>query len=94
MSTDPASATQQDDKAQRLILRGSGSAAAGLVIRVGARILFLVIAARLFGAALFGAYTLAIAVVELWVTVGGLGMKRILFKLLDEDESGRPLRTS
>ena len=59
MSTDPASATQQDDKAQRLILRGSGSAAAGLLIRVGARMLFLVIAARLFGAALFGAYSLA-----------------------------------
>ena len=90
MSTDPANATPSDDKAQRLILRGSGSAAAGLVVRVGARILFLIIAARLFGAALFGAYTLAIAVVELWVTVGGLGMKRILFKLLDENESGRP----
>ena len=84
MSSDPANATPQDDKAQKLILRGSRSAAAGLLVRVGARILFLVIAARLFGAALFGAYTLAIAVVELWVTVGGLGMKRILFKMLDE----------
>ena len=90
MSSDPAKrnpagrqGTKADPSRQRL---GGGRA----LIRVGARILFLVIAARLFGAALFGAYTLAIAVVELWVTVGGLGMKRILFKLLDEDESGRP----
>ena len=90
MSTDPARSTDSDDKAQRLILRGSGSAAGGLVLRLAARILFLFVAARLFGAALFGAYALAVAVVELWVAVGGLGMKRILFKLLDEDRSGRP----
>ncbi len=77
------------DKAQRLILRGGRSAAIGLVIRFGARILFLFVAARLFGALLFGAYSLAVAVVELGVAVGLLGMKRLLFKLLDEDETGR-----
>ena len=76
--------------AHRLILRGSRSAAFGLVIRLGARVLFLFLAARLFGAALFGAYSLAVAVVEVGVIVGGLGTKRILFKLLDEDRSGRP----
>jgi len=76
--------------AHRLILRGSRSAALGLVIRLGARLLFLWFAARLFGATLFGAYSVAVAVVEVGVIVGGLGTKRILFKLLDEDDSGRP----
>lgn len=79
-----------DPAANRLILRGSASAVAGLLIRLGARLLFLFIAARLFGAVLFGAYSLAVAIVELAVAAGLLGMKRILFKLLDEDESGRP----
>jgi O-antigen/teichoic acid export membrane protein len=77
------------DRAQKLILRGGRSAAIGLVIRLGARILFLLVAARLFGALLFGAYSLAIAVVELGVAVAGLGMKRLLFKLLDEAPEGR-----
>lgn len=77
------------ERAHRLILRGGRSAAIGLLIRFGARILFLYVAARLFGAVLFGAYSLAVALVELGVVIGGLGMKRLLFKLLDEDESGR-----
>lgn len=77
-------------EAQRLILRGGRSAAAGFAVRLGARLLFLFAAARLFGAALFGAYSLAIAAVELLVTISGLGMKRILFKFLDEDGSERP----
>lgn len=73
-----------DVRAQRLILRGGVSAGAGLVLRLGARLLFLFLAARLFGAALFGAFSVAVAVVELAVAVGGLGMKRYLFKLLEE----------
>jgi O-antigen/teichoic acid export membrane protein len=76
------SETQPD--AHRLILRGSGSAALGFVVRLGARLLFLWLAARLFGATLFGAYSVAVAVVEVGVIVAGLGTKRILFKLLDE----------
>ncbi|HEV2748017.1 MAG TPA: oligosaccharide flippase family protein [Allosphingosinicella sp.] len=76
--------------AHRLIVRGGGSAAIGYAIRFGARLLFLFIAARLFGAALFGAYSLAVAVVELGAAAGGLGLKRLLFKRLDEDRSGRP----
>lgn len=70
--------------AQRLILRGGRSAALGFVIRLGARLLFVFIAGRLFGVALFGAFSIAVAVVELAVTIGGAGMKRQLFKLLDE----------
>ena len=75
--------------AQRLILKGGGSAALGFLIRLGARILFVVMAGRLFGVALFGAFTIAVAVVELAVTLGGAGMKRQLFKLLDEERGGR-----
>ena len=75
--------------AQRLILKGGGSAALGFLIRLGARLLFVVMAGRLFGAALFGAFAIAVAVVELAVTLGGAGMKRQLFKLLDEERDGR-----
>ena len=75
--------------AHRLILRGGGSAAAGYAVRFGARLLFMFAAARLFGATLFGAYALAVAVIELAVAVGGLGMKRYLFRLLEERPAGR-----
>jgi O-antigen/teichoic acid export membrane protein len=79
-----------DARAQRLILRGGGWATGGLLVRFGARLLFVWMAARLFGATLFGAYSLAVALVELGVTIGGLGLKRLLFKRLDENRSGRP----
>ena len=75
--------------AQRLILKGGGSAALGFLIRLGARLLFVFMAGRLFGVALFGAFSIAVAVVELAVTLGGAGMKRQLFKLLDEERGGR-----
>ena len=75
--------------AQRLILKGGGSAALGFLIRLGARLLFVLMAGRLFGVTLFGAFVIAVAVVELAVTLGGAGMKRQLFKLLDEERGGR-----
>jgi O-antigen/teichoic acid export membrane protein len=78
-----------DADAHRLVMRGGGAAAFGYLIRLGARLFFLLLAARLFGAALFGAYSLAIAAVELAVAIGGLGMKRYLFRLLEEQEHGR-----
>ncbi|MEA3031586.1 MAG: hypothetical protein QOG13_2911 [Sphingomonadales bacterium] len=71
--------------AERLILGGARATAFGFAIRFGARIAFLYAAARLFGLALFGAYSLAVAAVELAVTIGGLGFKRILFKRLEEE---------
>ncbi|MGQ0560213.1 MAG: oligosaccharide flippase family protein, partial [Sphingosinicella sp.] len=70
--------------AHRLVMRGGWSAAGGYAIRFGARLLFMFVAARLFGVTLFGAYVLAIAAIELAVAVGGLGMKRYLFRLLEE----------
>lgn len=73
----------EEGRAHRLILRGGLSAGGGLAMRLGARLIFLAIAAQLFGAALFGSFSLAIAVVELAAAIAGLGMKRYLFKLLD-----------
>src|SRR5687768_15566590 len=78
-------------EASRIIWRGSGSTAGGFVVRLGARLLFLFIAGQLFGAALFGAFSLAVAMVELGVTIGALGTKRTLFQYLDEhDPADRP----
>ncbi len=65
-------------------MRGGWSAAAGFAVRLGARLLFLLVAGRLFGATLFGAFSLAVAVVELAVTIGAIGTKRTLFQFLDE----------
>jgi O-antigen/teichoic acid export membrane protein len=71
--------------AGRLILKGAQATAAGFGGRLVARLLFLFVAGRLFGPALFGAYVLAVAAVELAVSVGSLGMKKVVFKLLDAD---------
>jgi O-antigen/teichoic acid export membrane protein len=69
--------------AGRMILRGAQATAAGFGGRLAARLLFLFVAGRLFGPAPFGAYVLAVAAVELAVSVGSLGMKKIVFQLLD-----------
>ena len=65
-------------------MRGATASAGGLVVRLGARLVFLVVAAQLYGAALFGAYALAVAAIELAVAIAGLGMKKLLFQHLDE----------
>ena len=79
-----------EGRAHRLILRGGLSAGGGLVVRLGARIAFLIVAAQLFGAALFGAFSLAVAVVEVAAAVAALGMKRYLFRLLEEPGERSP----
>ena len=77
------------DDTPALVLRGGTSAAIGYLVRFGARLLFLFLAARLFGVALFGAFSLGVAAVELGAAVGLLGMKRLLFKFLDGPPAGR-----
>jgi O-antigen/teichoic acid export membrane protein len=84
--------TGDGDKAGRMIMRGAQATALGFVMRFGARLVFLFVAGRLYGAHLFGAYVLAAALVELAVGAGGLSTKRTLFPLLDRHETGdRPL---
>lgn len=73
----------------RILMRGGASAAFGFVIRLGARLVFLFVAGRLYGATLFGAFSIAVAVVELAVTVGALGAKRQLFKLIEDEHGDR-----
>lgn len=76
----------------RLILRGAQATALGFAARLGARLLFLFVAGRLFGVSAFGAYLLAVAVIELAVSLSGLSMKNILFQLLDRHrDSPRPI---
>ena len=77
----------------RLIVRGAQATWVGFAVRLGARLLFLVVAGRLFGAAAFGAYALAAAAVELAVAVASLGTKKTLFQLLDRHggDAARPL---
>jgi len=81
------------DKAGTNIVRGAQATALGFLVRFSARLLFLFVAGRLYGAGLFGAFVLAAAMVELGVSIGSLGTKKTLFPLLDRhaDAPGRPL---
>jgi O-antigen/teichoic acid export membrane protein len=81
----------QTRPAGRVIFAGARATAAGFVVRFGARIGFLYLAAHLFGIILFGAYSLAVAGVELAVTVAGLGAKRLIFKQLEEAGERPPI---
>lgn len=78
--------------ADRRILSGAVSTGAGFLVRFGARILFLLVAGRLFGPVLFGAFALALAVVEASISLGGLAMKKLLFQMLDDraEQPGSP----
>jgi O-antigen/teichoic acid export membrane protein len=78
-------------EAGRLILRGAYATAIGFAIRLGARLLFLFVASRFYGATAFGAYVLAIAMVELAVSVGNLGTKKLLFQFLESPGRDRRL---
>src|SRR3954471_22906725 len=83
--------TEAARDAGRMIVRGAQATAAGFAGRLAARLLFLFVAGRLFGATAFGAYVLAVAGVELAVSVGSLGMKKLIFQLLDRPGEDRPL---
>jgi O-antigen/teichoic acid export membrane protein len=87
----PESASPKLGTSGLLVLRGGGASALGYVLRFAARLLVLLVAGRLFGATLFGAFTIAIAVVEAASIAGGLSTKWMLFKWLDADvKHGRP----
>jgi O-antigen/teichoic acid export membrane protein len=73
---------------QTVIARGAGSNALSFVIRFAARALFLYVGARLYGAASYGVFTMASAMVELAVPVASLGLKRMIFPWLEEATTG------
>lgn len=76
----------------QLIVRGAQANAVGLLLRLAARLAFLVVAARLYGAHAYGVFIFAAALVELAVALGGLATKRTIFPLLDRaaEAGGRP----
>ncbi|MGQ0660957.1 lipopolysaccharide biosynthesis protein [Sphingosinicella sp.] len=77
----------------RTIMRGAVANAAGFLLRFGGRLIFLFVAARLYGAHLYGAFVIAAALVELAVAIGGLATKKTLYPLLDRaaETQDRPL---
>lgn len=70
------------------MLRGAAGAGLGFAIRLGARVLLLALAGRLYGASLFGAFGIAVSTVEVLVAIAGLSTKRTLFVALDEAAEG------
>ncbi len=74
---------------RRLLKTGAAAMASGFLVRFGARGAHLYLAAALYGVALYGAFSLATAMVELAVTLGGLGMKKLLFQSLDDETIDR-----
>ncbi len=84
-SSPEAPDAQRSDENARL-RRGALAVGGGFAIKFGARISFLLVAAVLYGATLYGAYSVALAVVEVSITVGGAGMKTMLFQILEDAE--------
>lgn len=76
--------------ASRLVMRGAVATGAGFALRLGARVGFLFLAGRLFGARTFGQYALGVAAVESGVGLAGLSLKKVLFQLLDDNAGARP----
>ena len=80
-----------DTQAQQVIVRGAGTNALSFVLRFAARAGFLWIGAHLYGAATYGAFSLAVAIVELAVPIASLGLKRMIFPWLEEQSgAGNP----
>ena len=88
MPDDSSEVTVAGDEPAQAITRGARANAAGLLLRLGARLAFLFVAARLFGAQAFGNYVLAVALVELAVSLGSLSTKKTLFPILDRAAQG------
>ncbi|WP_084445867.1 lipopolysaccharide biosynthesis protein [Sphingomonas sp. TDK1] len=76
----------QSSEGNRRLHRGALAVGGGFAIKFGARISFLLVAAVLYGATLYGAYSVALAIVEVSITIGGAGMKTMLFQILENTE--------
>ncbi|MEO0030630.1 MAG: hypothetical protein RIS94_388 [Pseudomonadota bacterium] len=76
-------------ESQKVIARGAGSNAASFVIRFGARASFLWVAARLYGAAPYGVFSMASTMVELAAPLAGLGLRRMIFPWLEQEAEAR-----
>lgn len=75
------------ENAGRTIVRGAQANAAGFLLRFAGRLIFLFVAARLYGPELYGSFVFAAASVELAVSIGSLATKKTLFPLLERAEA-------
>lgn len=82
----PKTPDAQSTDRRESLHRGALAVGGGFAIKFGARISFLLVAALLYGATLYGAYSVALAVIEVSVTIGGGGMKTMLFQILENAE--------
>jgi len=73
---------------RNVIARGVSSNAFSFVIRFAAKASFLYVGARLYGAANYGVFAMASAMVELAVPVASLGLRRMIFPWLEEEAHG------
>ena len=70
---------------QKDIVRGFGTNFLGFLAKFGSRAPFIFIAGSLYGSHSFGRYVIVIAIIETLALVATLGLKRSLFKFLDDD---------
>jgi len=76
-------------ESRQVVLRGALSNGASFIIRFGARAAFLWVAARLYGAAPYGVFSMASTMVELMAPLAGLGLKRMIFPWLEQEAGQR-----
>lgn len=78
----------------RDVIRGAIASFFGFGGRLGARIVFVLIAAKSFGPAAFGVLGLVAAITEISAAIGVIGLKRSLLDMLSERaENGKPIHT-
>lgn len=77
------------ETSRNTVARGAGANASSFVLRFAARAAMLYIGAKLYGPAAYGAFIMAVAVVELAVPVASLGLKRMIFPWLEEQAAAR-----
>ncbi|MFC7050733.1 oligosaccharide flippase family protein [Emcibacter nanhaiensis] len=76
-----AAEVTQDNKKD--IAKGAGANFGGFLIRLGARVPFLLLAGHLYGAGIFGQYVFAVTYVETLSVLAVFGFKRSIFKFLN-----------
>lgn len=87
MSISPTAREQQEQKDIQALAKGGRTNILGFLLRLMARIPFLFIAGRLYGAQALGRFALALVVVELAAQICTLGQKRGLAQRLSEDDA-------
>jgi len=85
MTTAPASAEQTERDDVAALAKGGRTNIIGFVLRLAARIPFLFIAGRLYGAAVLGRFAYAVLIVEFAAQLATLGLKRGLAEQLARD---------